>query len=189
MYLWNVAAEGGHSRAPATSEHGRPPVSWPRLKLVGGAQDRAPSAPMAPEEVRGCFRLRRLIEPELAAEACLLLKPVQLEELRSRIRYLPTDPDQLCAALRGFHIELLRPAASRWDLHVLRPLWEETDRLATALVGRHGPSAAEVISCALGCHELLDAYHTRDPDIARAASARYLVRSERIVDRLLASAT
>lgn len=189
MYLWNVAAEGGHNRAPATSEPARPPVSWPRLRLVGGAHDREPSVPMDPEELRGCYRLRRLIEPELAAEACLLLQPGQLDELRSRIPYFATSSDQVCAALRGFHIELLRPAASRWDLHILRPLWEETDRLAQALFGRHGRSAAEIINCVLACHELLDAYGTRDPDIARTASARYLDRGERMVERLLESTT
>lgn len=187
MYLWNVAAEGGPDRAPATSEPVRPPVSWPRLRLVGGAADRSLSAPIEPEELRGCYRLRRLIEPELAAEACLLLQPAQLDELRSRIPYY--DSDQVCAALRGFHIELLRPAASRWDLHVLGPLWEETDRLAQALFGRNGRCAAEIINCVLGCYELLDAYRTRDPDTARAASERYLDRSERMVERLLASTT
>ncbi|MBO0874651.1 MAG: FCD domain-containing protein [Pseudonocardia sp.] len=190
MYLWNVAAEGGPDRAPATSEPIRPPpVSWPRLRLVGGAADREPSMPMEPEELRGCYRLRRLIEPELAAEACPLLQPAQLDELRSRIPYFTTCSDQVCAALRDFHIELLRPAASRWDLHVLRPLWEETDRVTQALFGRHGRSAAHVIHCVLGCHELLDAYCTRDPDTARAASARYLDGSERMVERLLASTT
>lgn len=189
MYLWNFAAEGGHDRAPATPEPARPAVSWPRLRLVGGAHDRECSAPIDPEELHGCYRLRRLIEPELAADACLLLQPAQVDQLRSRIPGFTIGSDQACAALRGFHIDLLRPAASRWDLHVLRPLWEETDRLDRALFRRHGRAAARVIHYVLGCHELLDAYETRDPDAAHAASVRYLDRDERMVERLLASTT
>ncbi|WP_051581057.1 FCD domain-containing protein [Pseudonocardia acaciae] len=160
-------------------------MPWPSLRLVDDNPRRDSPRPAAPDDVRGWYRLRRLIEPELAAESCLLLQPTHLDELRRRIPEFADDSDNLYAAHRGFQIELLRPAASRWDLNVLRPLWENTDSLAQAGFGRHGRSPDDVTACVAGCHDLLDAYSTRNPALARAACVRYLNRAERIVERLV----
>lgn len=185
MHLWNVAADSP-ARYPTEAPEPVPPLSWRHLRLVGGPDELAPSTLRNADDVRGCYRLRRLIEPELAAESCLLFDPAQLDELRSRIQHFTIDSEHRYAVHRAMHIELLRPAASGWDLRILLPLWDAVDRLAKPALGR---SVDLITGWVAAGHDLLDAYGTRDPGAVRAASVRYLDRGERAVKRFVAPAS
>src|SRR5882757_5370511 len=110
-------------------------------------------------ELGGIFRMRRLIEPELCAQACLLHTDADLDELAAIIPdYHDTsvDPDEFYRAHREFHVRLLAPAATAWDLRVLRPLWQETDRCVRALLDQLGMHPASIPGGAPPCSELLD---------------------------------
>jgi DNA-binding GntR family transcriptional regulator len=155
----------------------------PDLVLVAGGRPRA-AAPGMPPDLCGLYRLRRLIEPELSAQSCLLIPSAELDRLEAHIPFSDPRPDHVCAAHRAFHLELLRPAATRWDLRVLRPLWSVTDDLIRTLVAKEGRRASELIRTHCLCGELITAYRTRDPRVARSVWRRYLHRSEKFVRRL-----
>jgi hypothetical protein len=139
-------------------------------------------------ELGGIFRMRRLIEPELCAQACLLHTDADLDELAAIIPdYHDTsvDPDEFYRAHREFHVRLLAPAATAWDLRVLRPLWQETDRCVRALLDQLGMHPASVPGGTPPCSELLDSFRTRDPEQARVASRRHLDLTARRVREFL----
>ncbi|MBO0874652.1 MAG: FCD domain-containing protein, partial [Pseudonocardia sp.] len=97
----------------------------PDLVLVAGRPQPTVPRYRSIEDVVGLFRMRRFIEPELAAESCVRVSPADLDRLEAHIPFFASDSEQVYAAHRAFHTELLRPAASRWDLRVLRPLWAQ----------------------------------------------------------------
>jgi DNA-binding GntR family transcriptional regulator len=128
-------------------------------------------------ELGGIFRMRRLIEPELCAQACTLHTDADLDELAAiapDYHDTSVDPDEFYRAHREFHVRLLAPAATAWDLRVLRPLWQETDRCVRALLDQLGMHPALIPGGAPSCSELLDSFRTRDPEQARVASRRHL---------------
>src|ERR1700754_954111 len=99
------------------------------LTLIRGGRQSNPSRSPLFDELRGHYRIRRLVEPDLAAEACLMLSTEELDGLDKRVTALITSSDDAYDAHRAFHTDLLRPAATAWDLRVLRPLWEQADSL------------------------------------------------------------
>lgn len=158
----------------------------PKLDTIRTRAARATWAlPEAPDaaELGGIFRMRRLIEPELCAKACLLHTDAEFDELEAGIwRFLDTtaDTDEIYRAHRAFHTRLLAPAATAWDLRVLTPLWQETDRCVRAWLNRLGIHPA-VLPGQPACRELLASFRTRDPEFARAACLREL---DETADRL-----
>lgn len=158
----------------------------PDLVLVAGGARRVSPRRRSADDVLGLYRLRRMIEPALAAESCLRIPSRELDRLEAHIPFFAADSEQVYAAHRAFHLELLRPAASRWDLRVLRPLWAEADGLVRAVFGPEGRTSCDVILTACSCRALLAGYRTRDPKTAHAASQRYLDHAEGFVRRILA---
>lgn len=139
-------------------------------------------------ELGGIFRMRRLIEPELCAQACLLHTDADLDELAELApNFADTSlpPDEIFRAHRDFHFRLLAPAATAWDFRVLLPLWQEADRCVRALLDQHGLHPARLPGGAPPCAELLDAFRTREPEQARAASRRHLDLNARRVRQFL----
>lgn len=137
-----------------------------------------------PPDLCGLYRLRRLIEPELSAQSCLLIPSAELDRLEAHIPFSAPHPDHVWAAHRAFHLELLRPAATRWDLRVLRPLWSVADDLMR-IAAQDGRSTTDIIRSHCLCGELIAAYRTRDPRAARSTWRRCLLRSEQFVRRLV----
>jgi len=139
-------------------------------------------------ELGGIFRMRRLIEPELCAQACLLHTDADLDELAKLAPdFADTSrpPEEIFRAHRDFHFRLLAPAATAWDFRVLLPLWNEADRCVRALLDQRGLHPARLPGGAPPCSELLDSFRTRDPEQARAASRRHLDLNARRVREFL----
>jgi DNA-binding GntR family transcriptional regulator len=154
-------------------------VPEPKLNTISSRAARAtwalPEAP-DPAELNGVFRMRRLIEPELSAKACLLHTDAQFDELQADMgRFLDTtaDADEIYRAHRAFHTRLIAPAATAWDLRVLTPLWQETDRSVRAWMNRLGIHPMVLLGQP-ACRTLLASFRTRDPQLARAACLREL---------------
>src|SRR2546423_3987202 len=103
-------------------------------------------APLAPDELHAIYRLRRQIEPDLAAASCKLLSDddyARLERLFDMFADESLGIDDIYDAHHFFHIELLRPAASSWDLRILEMLWRAAGRYArAALRPLHPPPRA-----------------------------------------------
>lgn len=156
----------------------------PDLVLVAGRPQPPVQCGRSIEDVVGLFRMRRFIEPELAAESCVRVSPADLDRLEAHIPFFASDSEQVYAAHRAFHTELLRPAASRWDLRVLRPLWAQVDALLHSVFGAEGRTSCDVILSGCACRGLLTGYRTRDPEAVRAASLRYLEHAERFIQNV-----
>ena len=141
-------------------------------------------------ELGGMYRMRRLIEPELSAKACLLHTDAEYDELEAHLEHFldaTADTDEIYRAHRAFHTRLLAPAATAWDLRVLTPLWHETDRCVRAWLIRLGIHPA-VLPGQPPCRELLASFRTRDPESARAACLRELDENAERVRQFFAQA-
>jgi DNA-binding GntR family transcriptional regulator len=136
-------------------------------------------APLDTDELFGVHRLRRLIEPELAAQAAELLRPVDLDRAAALLAELAdptTGEDRRHAAHHEFHAELLRPASTPWDRRVLGMAWRAAERCM-----RVGLTEAERTRLTAGLGEphaeMLAAFRTEEPATARAALREHLQRS------------
>ncbi|HEV8649315.1 MAG TPA: GntR family transcriptional regulator [Actinomycetes bacterium] len=90
-------------------------------------------APIDADDLRSMYRLRKLIEVDLAGRACTLLDDQDIEQLESTLdayTFEPSNTDRVLDEHREFHLGLLRPAASSWDVRVLELLWHAGARYA-----------------------------------------------------------
>ncbi|RZF06123.1 GntR family transcriptional regulator [Streptomyces albidoflavus] len=137
-------------------------------------------APLGLDDLRGIYRLRRALEPEIAARSCLLLSEAELDRLAERAAGFGavagvTDDDP-----HVFHLALLAPAATTWDIRVLTPLWRAGERYVRIGFGRTGPGPAGHRRDGTAHGELVAAFRTRDPATVSAAVERDLARTEKI---------
>jgi len=118
-------------------------------------------APLDREELCGIYRLRRRIEPDLAARSAELLTSRDVAELRRLFDAIgdpDVDVDGLWHTHHEFHLVLLRPVASAWDLRILEQLWRAADRYTRIVfdsspqrrVERHAAHQALVTAAASG---------------------------------------
>jgi DNA-binding GntR family transcriptional regulator len=122
--------------------------------------------PLDPDDLRSVYRLRMRLEPELAAQAAGGRSDEDLAGLARLVRatFSPPAGEQHFDTHRQFHEMLIRPAASDWDLRVLRPLWYASERY-TRLVFDPVDVPERIAAAREHAHErLLAAAGTRDPD-------------------------
>jgi len=85
--------------------------------------------PLRTEDVRGIYRIRRWIEPELAALSSAMITKEDFRTLEECLRVLEDGSiDDEINAHKSFHLNLLRPAASAWDNRILEYLWNANER-------------------------------------------------------------
>jgi DNA-binding GntR family transcriptional regulator len=138
-------------------------------------------APLDPDEPRRICQLRRRIEPDLAAEARPRLTRAELDRLAAQVtRDAQAPSDQRYDGYRNLLLDLLRPAATEWDLRMLRVLWRATERylrigcdLVECTVPREQGLADAQDELVAGCR-------AGDPAAARAAMLRHLDWIERV---------
>ena len=88
-------------------------------------------APFDVDDVKAIYRLRKLVEPELAGRASTAIDTATAQQLdRLLVSYgdAEADTERRWDVHRQFHLELLRPAATPWDLRTLQMLWDAGDR-------------------------------------------------------------
>lgn len=88
-------------------------------------------APLSHDDLTGIYRLRRLLEPYIAARSCTLLDDADFTRIGGYVDMFGRDDlgiDDVYEAHHQFHLELLRPAATAWDLRVLEGLWHAAER-------------------------------------------------------------
>jgi len=132
--------------------------------------------PLDPGDLRSVYRLRMRLEPELAARAAGAHSGAGLAELARlvRVTFSPPAGEQHFDDHRRFHEMLILPAASDWDLRVLRPLWYASERY-TRLVFDPIDIPQETAAAREHAHErLLDAARTGDPGRLHDELSRHL---------------
>lgn len=135
--------------------------------------------PLDVTDVKGIYRLRKLIEPHLASESISKLTEADFD----RLDYLLTvigDPeattDEEMSAHEEFHLTLVGPAASQWDHRVLEFLWNANRRYARLFFD---PSDATTRHRLGNLHHgLADVARSRSGDEIGAAVLRHLESNE-----------
>jgi DNA-binding GntR family transcriptional regulator len=138
-------------------------------------------APLDLDDLHAIYRLRRVLEPELARRSCLLLTVDQLDRLEAQAVQFGDENlgmDGIYSSHLQFHLALLEPAATTWDTRMLTTLWRAGERYVRIGFGLldHDPHEHERREQA---HEdLIAAFRKRDPDLAAQAIFDHLARNE-----------
>lgn len=145
-------------------------------------------APLDHGDLAGIYRLRRQIEPDLAARSCQMLELAHITEMRRLVDLLNNEDlnlDDIYEGHHELHLEMLRPAATAWDLHILEMLWRAAERYIRVAFGRLDADPHEHGRRGHVHGELLDVFQHGGPDAVRAAVSAHLDDNERIAQRAL----
>lgn len=147
--------------------------------------------PLDPAELQSICKLRRRIEPELAALSCPMLSDAELDALEARLASCaePTDrPDESFDECHAVYSELLRPAATSWDIRVLQMLCRALERYIRNGFGSGERAMGVPLDCIAAQRDLIAAYRARDPERARDVALRFVELGEHMADASLATA-
>lgn len=140
-------------------------------------------APLNLDDLHGIYRLRRALEPEIARRSCGLLTDEQLDLLDAQAADFGARDHGMADIYddhHAFHLALLAPAATVWDIRVLTTLWRAAERYIRIGFGQLDPDPAEHERRGKAHADLLAAFRTRDADTVAAAVEQHLARNERI---------
>ncbi|MEU7870068.1 GntR family transcriptional regulator [Dactylosporangium sp. NPDC049140] len=140
-------------------------------------------APLDLEELQSIYRLRRRLEPEIAQRSCRLLSDADLDRLRHDFVEFGDEQrtiHEIHEAHHEFHLALLAPAATSWDVRILMTLWRAAERYIRIGSGRLDPDPDEHWRRERAHEELLDAFRQRDPEVVSAAVHQHLARNEQM---------
>jgi DNA-binding GntR family transcriptional regulator len=155
----------------------------------------ARSAVVAPLEVAdfdAIYRLRIQLEPPLAGRSTPLQDEASLRELYrlwNRGFDAAADPDEEWQNHAAFHLALVKPAASPWDLRFLSQLWDTAERYQRLVFDYDIVTPDEQARRSRIHRELLDACLAGDPDAVEAAVRDHLMKNQSAIrDRLVEAA-
>src|ERR1700761_7873882 len=138
-------------------------------------------SPLNRDELRSIFRLRQLIEPDLAARSVSLLSASDLSHAADLLNHYihgAQDIDELWESHHELHLALLRPAASEWDLRILSQLWHASDRYTRVVFDPYAVSAPDRESRENAHRALLAAARSGSPAEIRRAVTEHLSDNE-----------
>ena len=145
-------------------------------------------APMDAEDISSIYRLRRQIEPDLAVRSSALFTKASLAKLDGMVATIGSeelDMHEVYDAHRDFHLELLKPAATPWDLRILETLWHAAERYVRVGFGRLDPEPAEHRRRGDAHHALVEAFRSGDGARVREALVAHLDGNERLARQAL----
>jgi DNA-binding GntR family transcriptional regulator len=138
-------------------------------------------APLDLDELRSIYRLRRRLEPEIAQRSCGLIADGELDRLEEQAAGFGAERLTMNEMYEGhheFHLALLAPAATSWDLRILSTLWRASERYIRIGWGRLDPDPHEHRRREAHHLALVSAFRQRDPEIAASAVHQHLSRNE-----------
>ena len=147
-------------------------------------------APLDADDLHAIYRLRRQIEPDLAAASCRALGDADYARLETFLEVFGHESlgiDDIYDAHHDFHTELLRPAATAWDLRILDTLWRAAERYVRVAFGRLDPDPAEHRRRAAVHGDILDTFRSRDARAVRRAVLHHLEENEQIAKSAIPS--
>lgn len=139
-------------------------------------------------DLAAIYRLRRVVEPEIAGRSCQLLSDEKLDELDLQARSFGDERlgiDEIYEVHHEFHLHLFEPAATEWDVRVLTTLWRAAERYIRIGFRRLDPQPSEHVRRERAHEELLDAFRTRDPETVRHAVTDHLEHNLRLAEQAL----
>lgn len=145
-------------------------------------------APIDLDDLHAIYRLRRLLEPDLAHRSCTLISDVALDRLEAQAAAFG-DPamgmDAIYDAHYDFHLNLFAPAAGPWDMRMLSMLWRATERYIRIAFGLLDPDPQEHDRRQHAHQGLVTVFRERDPDAVALAVREHLGRNEGLAERAL----
>ncbi len=138
-------------------------------------------APLDLDELQGIYRLRRRIEPEIAQRSCRLLSDAELDRLQAEAVEFgdaQRTMNEIYDSHHTFHLALLAPAATSWDIRILSTLWRASERYVRIGWGMLDPDPNEHDRRRQHHEELVEAFRQRDPEVASSALLQHLIRNE-----------
>src|SRR3984885_12294530 len=103
-------------------------------------------APLDLEEFHAIYRVRRLLEPDLARRSVPQLEHAELDRLyqaAAEFGGAERSMDDIYDDHRAFHLALLAPAASAWDIRILIMNWRASERYVRIGFGLLDPDPTE----------------------------------------------
>lgn len=145
-------------------------------------------APLEHEDLRGIYRLRRQIEPEIASRSCRLLHETDFQRLKAFVSMFGDEDlgiDEIYDAHHTFHLELLRPAATEWDLRTLEGLWHAGERYVRLAFSALDNQPDEHRRRKRVHAALLEVFRRGDPDQVADAVLEHLNDNEELAQQAL----
>lgn len=149
-------------------------------------------APLNLEDLRSIYRLRLFLEPEIASRSCVLISDDELDRLEQDVAEFGKDDlsmDEIYEAHHEFHMALLAPAATVWDMRVLKTLWRAGERYVRIGFGTLDLDPNEHLRREKAHEDLLSAFRKRAPSIAAKTVRGHLAHNEEIALDALATMT
>lgn len=144
-------------------------------------------APMTSDEVGAIFRLRRQVEPELAAQAAVMHTPGGLDDIERALTVCDNPSvtaEQHHELHHQAHMDLVRPAMTAWDRRLVETLLRATSRylrLGITVVGDVTQVTQRQCSEHIEAHrELVDTLRTGKSEQAREIMERHLGEVEQV---------
>ncbi|MCA2256000.1 GntR family transcriptional regulator [Mycobacterium intracellulare] len=138
-------------------------------------------SPIDREELRSIYRLRQDIEPGIAGRACPMLTPDDIQEAERLLKsYIEGDhdADTLWKVHRQFHLALMRPALTPWDLRILDQLWHASDRYTRVVFAQYHLDAADLEHREVAHRMVLDSARSQSALEAKQALSAHLAENE-----------
>jgi DNA-binding GntR family transcriptional regulator len=145
-------------------------------------------APLDLDDLHAIYRLRRLLEPDLARRSCTLISDSELDRLATEAAGFG-DPDRSMEAIydahHDFHLALFAPTATSWDIRMLSVLWRAAERYIRIGFGLLDPDPREHHRRQRAHEELISVFRRRDPKAAARAVDAHLDHNEKIAQAAL----
>jgi DNA-binding GntR family transcriptional regulator len=156
--------------------------------VVNPAGRSASVAPLDLEEFHAIYRVRRLLEPDLARRSVPQLEEAELHRLyqaAAEFGGAERSMDDIYDDHRAFHLALLAPAASAWDIRILMMSERASERYVRIGFGLLDPDPGEH-DRRRDAHQLLvDEFRKRDPQVAARALDEHLAHNEELAHNAL----
>jgi DNA-binding GntR family transcriptional regulator len=145
-------------------------------------------APLDLNDLHAIYRLRRLLEPDLARRSCTLISDSELGRLETETASFG-DPGRSMEAIYDahydFHLTLFAPAATSWDTRMLSMLWRAAERYIRIGFGLLDPDPHEHHRRQRAHEELIGVFRRRDPEASARAIDAHLDHNEKIAQAAL----
>jgi DNA-binding GntR family transcriptional regulator len=145
-------------------------------------------APLDLDDLHAIYRLRRTLEPELARRSCLQISDSELDRLQQQAVWFGNEQrsmDAIYEAHHEFHLALIAPAATAWDVRILMTLWRAAERYIRIGFGLLDPDPQEHRRREHAHVDLVAAFRRRDPEVAADAVNQHLAHNETIAHHAL----
>jgi DNA-binding GntR family transcriptional regulator len=138
-------------------------------------------SPLDRDELRAIFRLRQILEPDLAARSCALLTDddfARADKLLSDYVDWTDNADHRWSLHHDLHLLYLRPAATDWDLRILTQLWNACDRYTRVVFDPYAVPAHDRKAREMAHRSLFAAARSGSPAEIRRALTEHLSDNE-----------